>query len=65
MIYEIYRISLHIAVFVQRLAVCDAAIYDISVDKAFDRLIYLPLYRKSNSPPIIAILPQKLLFEDH
>lgn len=36
MIYEAYRFSLHIAVFVQRLAVCDAAIYDISVDKAFD-----------------------------
>ena len=36
MIYEIYRISLYIAVFVQRLAVCDAAIYDVSVDKAFD-----------------------------
>ena len=36
MIYEAYRISLHIAVFVQRLAVCDAAIYNVSVDKAFD-----------------------------
>ena len=36
MIYKAYRISLHIAVFVQGLAVCDAAIYDVSVDKAFD-----------------------------
>ena len=36
MIYKVYRISLHIAVFVQRLAVCDAAVYDVSVDKAFD-----------------------------
>ena len=36
MIYEIYRIPLYIAVFVQRLAVCDAAVYDVSVDKAFD-----------------------------
>ena len=36
MIYEAYRISLHIAVFVQGLAVCDAAVYDVSVDKAFD-----------------------------
>ena len=36
MIYEAYRISLYIAVFVQRLAVCDAAVYDVSVDKAFD-----------------------------
>ena len=35
-IYEVYRISLHIAVFVQGLAVCDAAVYDVSVDKAFD-----------------------------
>ena len=36
MIYKVYRISLYIAVFVQGLAVCDAAIYDVSVDKAFD-----------------------------
>ena len=36
MIYKVYRISLHIAVFVQGLAVCDAAVYDVSVDKAFD-----------------------------
>ena len=36
MIYKVYRISLHIAVFVQRLAVCDTAVYDVSVDKAFD-----------------------------
>ena len=36
MIYEVYQIPLYIAVFVQGLAVCDAAIYDVSVDKAFD-----------------------------
>ena len=36
MIYKAYRISLHIAVFVQRLAICDTAVYDVSVDKAFD-----------------------------
>ena len=36
MIYKVYRIPLYIAVFVQRLAVCDTAVYDVSVDKAFD-----------------------------
>ena len=36
MIYKVYRIPLYIAVFVQGLAVCDAAVYDVSVDKAFD-----------------------------
>ena len=36
MIYEAYRIPLYIAVFVQGLAVCDAAVYDVSVDKAFN-----------------------------